>query len=198
MKRINSIALIIAGSCLLMAFTTISRKYRASTKLLELEIKPVEIVTIVPELDIIEVALPENRYVDFLDAIGGKESGNNYSIVNSYGYMGRYQFGASTLKGLGYDVSEEEFLNSPALQEEAMLKLLKHNKKKLKKYINKYEGRIVHGVYITESGILAAAHLGGQGNVKKFFRKGIEFKDGYGTTITSYMEKFSGYKLDLN
>ena len=45
--------------------------------------------------------------------------------------------------------------------------------------------------------VLAAAHLAGQGNVKKFFRSGNEFKDGYGTRLTSYMTKFSGYHLDL-
>ena len=38
--------------------------------------------------------------------------------------------------------------------------------------------KTIHGVYITESGILAAAHLAGAGNVRKFFRKGYEFKDG--------------------
>jgi hypothetical protein len=78
-----------------------------------------------------------------------------------------------------------------------MQSLLEHNKKKLKKYIEKYNGKVVHGVYVTESGILAAAHLAGQGNVKKFFRSGNEFKDGYGTRLTSYMVNFSGYQLDL-
>ena len=93
--------------------------------------------------------------------------------------------------------TKEEFLNNPELQEYAMQELLLDNKKRLKKYIKNYEGKTVHGVYITESGILAAAHLGGVGNVRKFFRKGYEFKDGYGTTMTSYMVKFSGYNLDI-
>ena len=34
--------------------------------------------------------------------------------------MGRYQFGKSTLKGLGFDVSRTEFLNNPQLQEDEM------------------------------------------------------------------------------
>ena len=55
----------------------------------------------------------------------------------------------------------------------------------------------MHGIYITESGILAAAHLAGPGNVKKFFRKGYEFKDGNGTKMTSYLERFSSYKLEF-
>ena len=50
---------------------------------------------------------------------------------------------------------------------------------------------------ITESGILAAAHLAGPGNVKKFFKKGVEFKDGNGTKMTSYLTQFSGYELNI-
>ena len=67
----------------------------------------------------------------------------------------------------------------------------------LKKQIEKYCGQTINGVYITESGVLAAAHLAGQGNVKKFFRRGYEFKDGFGTKMTTYMAQFGGYYLDL-
>jgi hypothetical protein len=111
--------------------------------------------------------------------------------------MGRYQFGKRTLRGLGYDVTKQEFLSNPEIQEMAMQDLLKHNKEKLQKYIDLYERDTLHGIFITESGVLAAAHLAGCGNVKKFFTKGYEFKDGFGTRLTSYMEKFSGYNLIL-
>ena len=47
---------------------------------------------------------------NFLSAIGFRESGNRYDITNTFGYMGKYQFGRSTLKGLGYKVSKKEFL----------------------------------------------------------------------------------------
>ena len=134
----------------------------------------------------------------FLNAIGHRESTNRYDVVNKWGYMGRYQFGKSTLKGLGYDVSKKEFLSNPELQEEAMLSLLKHNKEKLQKYIDVFDGKTINGIYITESGILAAAHLGGQGSVRRYFRNGKVFKDGNGTKITSYMDKFSGYDILLN
>lgn len=135
---------------------------------------------------------------NFLSAIGFRESGNRYDITNTFGYMGKYQFGKSTLKGLGYTVSRKEFLSNPELQEEAMLSLLNHNKDKLQKYIDVYDGKTVNGIYITESGILAAAHLGGQGSVRRYFRNGKVFKDGYGTKITSYMDEFSGYDISLN
>ena len=135
---------------------------------------------------------------NFLSAIGFRESGNRYDITNTFGYMGKYQFGRSTLKGLGYKVSKSEFLNNPDLQEEAMLSLLNHNKEKLQQYIDVYDGKTINGIYITESGILAAAHLGGQGSVRRYFRNGKVFKDGYGTKITSYMSEFSGYDISLN
>ena len=134
----------------------------------------------------------------YLDAIGFRESGNRYDVTNTFGYMGKYQFGKATLKGLGYNVSKKEFLNNPDLQEEAMLSLLNHNKEKLQQYIDIYDGKTINGIYITESGILAAAHLGGQGSVKRYFKNGKVFKDGYGTRITSYMNQFSGYDINLN
>ena len=134
---------------------------------------------------------------DFLDAIGHKESRNQYDVINKYGYMGRYQFGKTTLRGLGYDVTKKEFLSSPEIQEMAMQDLLKHNKEKLQEYIDLYDGDTLHGILITESGILAAAHLAGCGNVKKFFTRGNDFRDGFGTRLSTYMKKFSGYNLIL-
>ena len=135
---------------------------------------------------------------NFLDAIGFRESGNRYDITNQWGYMGKYQFGKSTLKGLGFRVSKNEFLSNPQLQEEAMMALLLHNKEKLQLYIDTFDGKTINGMLVTESGILAAAHLGGQGSVKRYFKNGKVFKDGNGTKITSYMNKFSGYDLQLN
>ena len=134
---------------------------------------------------------------EFLFAIGHQESGNRYFIVNRYGYMGKYQFGRSTLRTLKIKVSREAFLNSPDLQEYAMKQNLLYNKKRLQKYIDKFEGQKINGILITESGILAAAHLGGAGSVKRWFRKGKRKVDGNGVPITNYMQMFSGYKLNL-
>lgn len=158
-----------------------------------LEPKPVELV----EIEIEPIKIEINQHDMFLEAIGMRESSNRYDVVNGWGYMGKYQFGKRTLKSLGYDVSKEQFLNSPYLQESAMLDLLLHNKKILQKYIDKWEGKTINGREITESGILAAAHLAGPGNVKRFLKKGKEFRDGNGTKLTSYLTQFSGYKLNL-
>ena len=133
----------------------------------------------------------------FLHDIGHRESGNRYNIVNQFGYMGKYQFGKATLRTLKIKVSKEAFLNSPDLQEYAMLQNLLYNKKRLQKYIDRFEGQEINGILITESGILAAAHLGGAGSVKKWFRTGKITKDGNGVKITQYMKQFSGYKLYL-
>ena len=135
-----------------------------------------------------------NFFIGFKQAIGFRESENKYKTVNSLGYLGKYQFGIETLKSVGiYDRSA--FLNSPELQEKAFVALLAKNKWELKKEIEKHEGTIINGIRITESGILAAAHLGGAGSVKKFFRHNGKrnFRDAYGTSITSYMKKFGGY-----
>jgi hypothetical protein len=140
----------------------------------------------------------EDELNRFLNDIGFRESGNRYDITNKWGYMGKYQFGKQTLKGLGFKVTKQEFLNNPQLQEEAMMALLLHNKEKLQKFIDVFDGKTVNGMYISESGILAAAHLGGQGSVKRYFKNGKVFKDGFGTKITSYMDKFSGYDIKLN
>ena len=75
--------------------------------------------------------------------------------------------------------------------------LLYYKRKKLKLYIEKYERQIRHGCLVTESGILSAAHLAGQGNVRKFLKNGFVFEDGNGTKMTSYMKQFGGYILNL-
>jgi hypothetical protein len=192
MKNITKIVICVVA---LICFTAF-KSYRAKMEpIIFLEPKPIMLIPV--NIAITSPSINLSSQQQFLNAIGHRESTNRYDVVNAYGYMGKYQFGKETLKGLGIKVTQEEFINNPALQEKAMQLLLKHNKKKLKRYIKKYEGKVVHGVYITESGILAAAHLGGQGNVRRFFRSGYEFKDGFGTKMTSYMKLFGGYNLNI-
>ena len=196
MKKLSKFTLAVIAMLTVMAFTSYNNARHATP--LPINMEPLKLIPVETKVKAIEIELPKNTHSDFLEAIGHRESGNRYEIVNKYGYMGRYQFGKSTLRGLGFKVTQDEFLNSPYIQEKAMQSLLEHNKKKLKKVINEYCGREFKGIYITESGILAAAHLAGQGNVKRFFKRGREFKDGFGTSMTSYLENFSGYQLELN
>ena len=135
-------------------------------------------------------------FIGFKEALAHSESRGNYFVVNSLGYMGKYQFGPSALKAVGVK-SKEEFLNNPEMQERAFEAILQRNKWILKDYIEQYSGKTVGGVVITESGILAAAHLAGATNVKRFLRSYGEqgFKDAYGTSIRYYMRKFAGYDV---
>jgi len=162
-------------------------------------IPPPETTPIIEEkIIVVEEEVEEIKGMnEFLYAIGHQESGNRYFVVNRFGYMGKYQFGKSTLRTLKIKVTKEAFLNSPDLQEYAMQQNLLHNKKKLQKYIDRFDGCLIDGILITESGILAAAHLGGPGSVKKYFRSGKVAKDGNGVKITNYMQRFSGYELYL-
>lgn len=193
MNKINNVGLISLASLVMMSFTSFIMREPVSTILSKTQPVKVEI----PSIEIKPIKIEIDQTNLFLNAIGNYESGNRYKITNRFGYMGKYQFGRSTLKGLGYNVTRKEFLNSPVLQEQAMLDLLSHNKKILQKYIDYWEGRKIYGKVITESGILAAAHLAGPGNVKRFLRKGENFKDGNGTKLTTYLTHFSGYKLNL-
>lgn len=133
----------------------------------------------------------------FLDRMGLIESGNDYKAKNKFGYIGKYQFHPSLIKKLGYKETKQGFLNNPLVQEEAMLTLLIYNKKLMKSHIKKYDNKIVNGVLVTESGILASTHLAGPNNVKRWLDSGIRFKDGFGTSIKKYMVKFAGYDLIL-
>ena len=134
-------------------------------------------------------------FIGFKEAVAFKESQGKYKKINTLGYIGKYQFGIETLKSIGIHDSLH-FLNNPKLQEKAFVTLLAKNKWQLKDEIEKYRGKVIHGVKITESGLLAAAHLGGVGSVKKFLKSNGKFnsKDQYGSTVASYLEEFGGYE----
>lgn len=140
----------------------------------------------------------------FRQALAFRESRGSYKVVNPYGYMGKYQFGKSTLLTVGIS-DTSEFLRRPRMQEKAFVALLSRNKWYLRNEINTYVGTTINGIEVTESGILAAAHLGGVGGTKRYLKsKGSRrFKDGFGTSMKSYFKKFgrydtSGIEADAN
>lgn len=197
MKKLSLTVIMSVVSTFVLAFTSFQRI--AIDKPVEVEPSRPLALVVVPKIEIKapKINIVPKNHDAFLNAIGHYESGNDYTRVNRFGYMGRYQFGKSTLKSIGINVSKNNFLNNPDLQEEAMQRLMLANYKTLRFLINKHEGTVVHGILITKSGVLAAAHLGGAGNVKKWFRHGIVFKDANGTKITTYMRVFRGYELDI-
>ena len=148
------------------------------------------------EISSIEIPYVGKTFVGFRQKLAFKESGGVLDRVNPYGYMGKYQFGRSTLRTVGvYDF--QEFLKNSVWQDKAFSALLAKNKWELRREIPKYCGRVINGVKITESGLLAAAHLGGAGSVRKYLRSNGRsgFKDGFGTSLKSYMKKFGGYDV---
>lgn len=133
-------------------------------------------------------------FIGFKEAVGFKESQGKYHVVNSLGYMGKYQFGKGTLQLIGV-YNTWDFMSNPSIQEKAFEANLSRNKWVLRRDIKRFVGKTIAGVKVTESGILAAAHLGGPGNVKKFLRSygSNTFSDAYGSTVRYYMKKFAGY-----
>jgi len=136
----------------------------------------------------------DKSFVGFKEALGFKESRGDYFVVNTLGYLGKYQFNKNTLKLVGI-YNPDEFMKSPKLQEKAFIANTSRNKWILRRDINRFVGKRIDGVLVTESGILAAAHLAGPGSVKKYLRSygAIGFTDAYGTSIRYYMKRFSGY-----
>lgn len=138
----------------------------------------------------------EAKYDTYLAKLSHHESRGNSRIVNKQGCIGLYQFKVSTLRYLGYEVTLDEFKNNPDCfpewqQHEAAIKFTKINKQLLSSVIDKYNGQVVNGITITETGILAAAALAGHGGVKKYFNSNQNNKDINGTSVECMLRKFS-------
>jgi len=134
----------------------------------------------------------------FMKRLGTAEGLGSYATVSKRGYLGMYQFHPKTLAGIGINVSREEFLATPSLQDSAMVTYMRVNARGLSKIINEFSGTTHNGVYVTKAGILAGAHLVGMGGVLSFFypeKYSHRTVDGNGVHVTQYMQKFAGYDL---
>ena len=140
----------------------------------------------------------------FLNALAQRESSSNPKSINSLGYIGKYQMGQMALQDLELDdkINAHKFRKNPNIfpekaQDKAMVKLLKLNKEYLGDYINEFDGKVVGGVKITKSGLLAGSHLVGASAVKQFLDSNgrIVPKDGNDVPVTEYIQKFGGYQL---
>lgn len=153
-------------------------------------------VTFLNEVEKVNIPFLQNDFVGFKEAVAFKESQGRYRIVNKLGYLGKYQFGRETLKRFRV-YNTQQFLTNPELQEKVFIAYCKVNKWILRKDIRRSVGKTINGIKITESGILAAAHLSGAGNVKKYLRSNGQnkFKDAFGTSIETYMKNFGGYDV---
>lgn len=189
------IAVLIFGS---LSFTS-KKETNVLTNNTKIHTSSEAVFTVLPydELsDEIQIPYLGNEYLGFKEALAFKESQGNYFVVNTLGYLGKYQFGKGTLKIIGI-YNTAKFLKTPKLQEKAFEANVARNKWILRKDIKRSVGRKINGVVVTESGILAAAHLAGPGSVKKYLRSGGRqgFSDAYGTTVKHYMKRFAGYDV---
>ncbi|WP_298315387.1 peptidoglycan-binding protein LysM [uncultured Aquimarina sp.] len=197
-KRIIGLFVILTiGGIVLVSFTPKNR-----TDLSAYSTAGLDLYYIAPNFNEIEDGLLDNfiypelgkSYVGFKEALAFKESRGDYGVVNQFGYMGKYQFGIGTLAMIGIK-NKNTFLSSPELQERAFYANLSRNKWILRRDLKWFVGKRMNGIVITESGVLAAAHLAGPGAVKKYLRSGgvDGFADAFGTTIRYYMKRFSGF-----
>lgn len=160
----------------------------------------------------------------FLKALFKREAGGvDHTKVNSAGYMGKYQFGELALIDLGYYSpdgsqkndwkgkwkgkhginSKDDFLKNGDIQDVAAKEWVALLCKRMRTYeLDTYIGKTIKGVEITDSGIIAGAHLKGFGSekspgVRQFLKSNgeIDSKDGFGTTVSHYVELFAGYDV---
>ena len=151
-------------------------------------------------------------YQDFLTVLGKRESGNNYSVKNSYGYMGRFQMGNLALQDVGlkdangnwtafahekYQIySDDDFLACPEAQDYSIQELLLRNWRTLKrKGAEDHIGETVRGITITKSGLLGAAHLVGAGYAADIFQN-QDHADANHTSMYEYLSLMGGYYID--
>ena len=89
-------------------------------------------------------------------------------------------------------------MNNPKAQENAQIIFKKKQWGYLKAVgAHKYIDSIINGYKITPSGLLAGAHLKGAGTVIEYLKSNGQkiAKDGFGTSVESYMKQFSDYDV---
>ena len=160
------------------------------------------------QIDISEVSMPvveedgsdsRKDLLRFLEAIAHFESNDRYDVVNPYGFLGRYQFSPITIRHLGYDILNEDFLRNKRLQDEVMLAYMRENYISLRPYIEQYNNTNYKGIYITTSSILAGAHFAGATGMRRFLLSrsdSVGKTDANGMTLRRYMTKFSDYNVE--
>ena len=145
----------------------------------------------------------EREFRRLIDDLGFRESGNDWTCINSIGCFGEWQFSESTLRYLGFrKITLRKFRANPEIfprevQLEALKGLIKVNLSSLKNY-NHFIGDTIKGVQVTKAGMIAASHLGGAGSLIKFLNSGgkINKTDALGTSIHDYLRIFSNYELE--
>lgn len=159
----------------------------------------------------------------FLEALGGQETKgkkNPYKCMNKYGYVGKYQMGEQAMAAMGiYSKKNKnynndwsgvfkknkygitclwDYRNSPEKQDLLQIDYKKKDWQHIKsKGLMKYVGKTINGVKITESGMLAGAHLVGAGGLSRYLKSNgtDDITDRTGTPVSKYIKQFAGYDV---
>jgi hypothetical protein len=161
----------------------------------------------------VAVVIKEELKPNFKDSLAMRESSLKFNIrggANKH-YLGKYQLGKLAFidifnyKGRSdgseqYDWAREN-VELGRWSQEAQDRYFDDWVQVLKKYlaheINSIDNyKEINGIEITESGLIAAAHLCGHGAVKDFINSDgrIIAADGNSVKLTEYLEKFAGYE----
>ena len=162
-------------------------------------------------------------YTDFLAALAERESGLRPDAENRLThYIGLYQMGEAALQDIGlysgdatrrndftgtfsgrYGVSSlADFLADPDAQTQA---ITDYHDRLWNSYLTRggsggaaeYIGSEIGSITITQSGLIAAAHLVGAGAVNAWLASdgAVTPSDAMGTRMTEYLARFAGYSL---
>ena len=148
-------------------------------------------------VEVVEAPESEEQKPLFKEKLKESESSNNYSVVNTEGYMGAYQFGKARLddykKETGEEFDNKTFVKDKKLQD----KVFEWHTNNIQNYITKnkldnYIGKEINGVPVTLNGLIAVAHLGGNYGMRKFLESNGDYNpsDSVGTSLTDYLNKF--------
>ena len=161
----------------------------------------------------------KNTY-DFLEDLAKSESSGNYLAKNTKGYLGKYQMGEEALVDAGYyyrrpegekytnkwdngftgvdDIySEEDFLNDPIAQENAVRAYQHAVWGYIKNEAEKNDGKIINGIKMTKSGMLAGAHLVGHADLKRYLKSNGTYipRDANLVSVEKYIKNYAGYDI---
>lgn len=134
------------------------------------------------------------QYQVFTDEFATLISNNKYDTIFENGNLGKYAIGNLCFRDLGFKPTKkfrENFLKDSLLQEECFKALCMMNKYRMRNYIDKFVGNEYNGIEITESGLLAGAHIVGATTLKNWFMK--EYKN---PELTQIIDKMKGHNLD--
>lgn len=169
---------------------------------------------------------PTGGCMDYLNELGNNREcrtsnpAGRWDCVNSAGYLGRYQMGASALVDAGYAApgstngnirwtgkdgvnSQADFLANHTAQNNAIttynqtqwgyISRLQANGRPLSSYV----GQTINGQQITQASLIAGAHGHGVGNLQRYLASNgaTVHRDGNGVPITDTMNQFRNFDM---